>query len=493
MTCPQVTERLSEYWGNELDEGTKRTLEAHLQGCVLCQREWEGFQAAMVALKSAPIPPPPPDLLQRIRYAVIQRQQRQRRPVLVWRWAVGFAAAAASVLLAFPMLSYVRQKTAAPEMPAMVAMSRQPILAQKPPQLLPPSASRPGTMGREQREPPLLAEASPFQKRLEQPSLPTRVPEPATSFEAPPSPAAELLRQFRLSPPPSESSPRQAEISPEAKKDQPKPEAPKIAEMPPRLRPSPPSVADMPMREEGLQPAPEGLGRLGGRAGQAFGGGLTQAQQAIAMALPFQWQWERFEPVLVNQTSVWELTLKTNIAQKVTVTVQAGENVRVPNAISEPTEKTSKEATDGAILWSGQVTPDKIAKVPILVQATQAGARRMMLTARTPEGKTSSWWIVFAATETVEPSTPNKPITVYADGWQLLDFMSHLAWETKTAMIVPAPLASLLITLQIENRPLSEILSALEKQIGGRWQRTDNSFTLKIPTLDDPITAPKER
>src|SRR5436190_16860304 len=81
-----------------LDEGERRTFEAHLAGCAQCREEVDAFRAAAAALAFAdpdPAPAPPAELRERILDAA-----RAERPNVVplrprRRWALPAAAAIA--------------------------------------------------------------------------------------------------------------------------------------------------------------------------------------------------------------------------------------------------------------------------------------------------------------------------------------------------------------------------------------------------------------
>lgn len=524
MTCEKVTERLSEYWSGELDPMTQKALDEHLRHCDACQREWVTFQAAMTALRQVPVPPPPADLPRRIRAAIAQRPL-QRQPVRWWQWSVAFAGAAAVLILtlALPIFRSVREKvqlalevaqepfpqarstpmiaqqTAPAPLPLRPQMKRQsmPRLAQA----LPPSPKEP-LRSRVKMRPPLPSAKTPFEELPQSTKMPL--------FTPPPSPPTA---------PPAEEIPKEAEMPVDIDVSPPATQAPQIASIPSRQRqPSSIFAEATPHREERQRETEGPQGPMGPAAiakpappipvppGTSGFGGLGsggQGKQAIAqfggghlpqtlVPLPVQLQWHRFEPVVVNKTSVWILTLRTDTPQVVTVTVKPGDRVEVLN-----TDLSASEP-EGQRLWKDKIPAQKSVEIRLLVRATDIGARRLLLTAHTQDGKVVAWWFVFAATDKREPPAFNRAINLQTDRWTLLELLTHLAWETKTAFIIPDPLGSLSVVVPTGNQLPMDLLSALGQQLDGRWQRTGSGFVwtgknIPLPKAEPSVITPKEQ
>lgn len=100
MRCEQVRNLLNEYIEGSVSGVLREQLQAHLAGCVACQREWRFQQAIWRGLREMPAVTPPPDLHARImthvRANTRAREAQQR--VAFWRW-MGAAAVAASLFL----------------------------------------------------------------------------------------------------------------------------------------------------------------------------------------------------------------------------------------------------------------------------------------------------------------------------------------------------------------------------------------------------------
>ncbi|MEM9116240.1 MAG: zf-HC2 domain-containing protein [Myxococcota bacterium] len=50
IRCDQVLERLSDYVDGSIDEADRKRIEAHLQGCLECERFGRGFGAMVLEL-----------------------------------------------------------------------------------------------------------------------------------------------------------------------------------------------------------------------------------------------------------------------------------------------------------------------------------------------------------------------------------------------------------------------------------------------------------
>jgi hypothetical protein len=98
-----------------------------------------------------------------------------------------------------------------------------------------------------------------------------------------------------------------------------------------------------------------------------MGGGQAQA----LIAVPFSLRWKSYEPVVVGKVRLWELSLVSDSPQVVTVTVQPGERVEVLNA------QTPLGEGKGLVLWRDKLPALREFAVPLLLRATEPGARRL--------------------------------------------------------------------------------------------------------------------
>jgi anti-sigma factor RsiW len=73
LWCHQVLGMLSEYADDELAPETRTQVEAHLEGCDVCERFSREFADAVQAIRSALSKPPPldPDLKERLRAEIL--------------------------------------------------------------------------------------------------------------------------------------------------------------------------------------------------------------------------------------------------------------------------------------------------------------------------------------------------------------------------------------------------------------------------------------
>ncbi len=521
MTCKEVVERLPEYWSGDLDEATKNELTAHLSGCLACQQEWALLQSAMTALRSAKAPEPPPELLVRIQAEVKARQQR--KPVFVWRWQWATAAAVATFVLlclSLPLLQRAREKArmltspmiaekAVPAFPAPALELPQTVAPSKP--QIPSIATLPTPkekLAKPRRQ--VLAERPRSERISETPgaSLKAMGPsEPSSSKDLPllSIPSGEYREEAggnvvpEISVPKEKTAPQIAQLPSEPRK------VPFIAELElserlrvqkPELKmgelsPAPipesptgvPSVAGTPMarRSEGIESQYPAMGRHAVPPMQ-MGGGQAQA----LIAVPFSLRWKNYEPVVVGKVRLWELSLVSDNPQVVTVMVQPGERVEVLNA------QTPLGEGKGLILWRDKLPALREFTIPLLLRATEPGTRRLKVTIETADGRTFSWWCVFAAVEREGTLRIRKPIPFQIEQWTVLDLLSNLAWESKSAFLVPETVANRVITVPMRTMSAYEALTFLERQLGGKWLRLDNTFSWSNPVPAFAVPAIKQ-
>jgi len=255
----------------------------------------------------------------------------------------------------------------------------------------------------------------------------------------------------------------------------PKPEL-KVGELPPAPIPeSPagvPSTAGAPMarRSEGIESQYPAMGRHAGPHMQ-MGGGQAQA----FFAVPFSLRWKGYEPVAVGKVRLWQLSLVSESPQVVTVTVQPGERVEVLNAQALLGEGK------GLVLWRDKLPALKESTISLLLRVTEPGARRLKVTVEMADGRTFSWWCVFAAVEREEPVRIRKPISFQVEQWTVLDFLSNLAWESKSAFLVPETVVNQVISIPMRAMSIYEAMTLLERQLGGKWLRLGNTFSWSTP------------
>jgi hypothetical protein len=92
--CNQVQAILTEYLDGRLTGQEMQEVDAHLEGCGDCAREWDAQRELQESLASLGPVPEPADLLLRVRVAVSQERARSRRRVLAtwnlaWKNTVG--------------------------------------------------------------------------------------------------------------------------------------------------------------------------------------------------------------------------------------------------------------------------------------------------------------------------------------------------------------------------------------------------------------------
>ncbi|GIV10146.1 MAG: hypothetical protein KatS3mg019_2237 [Fimbriimonadales bacterium] len=103
MRCEQVKNLLNEYIEGSVNEALRERVQAHLDKCTACEREWRLTQAMWRGLSAMPEVVPPADLHARImthvRANTRTREAQQR--VAFWRWAGAAAVAAGLFLMGF--------------------------------------------------------------------------------------------------------------------------------------------------------------------------------------------------------------------------------------------------------------------------------------------------------------------------------------------------------------------------------------------------------
>jgi anti-sigma factor (TIGR02949 family) len=92
--CNQVQARLTDYLDGRLSGHEMQELDAHLDGCPECSREWDAMCDLQASLASLGPVPEPANLLLRIRVAVSQERARSNRSIvdtwnLAWKNSVG--------------------------------------------------------------------------------------------------------------------------------------------------------------------------------------------------------------------------------------------------------------------------------------------------------------------------------------------------------------------------------------------------------------------
>jgi hypothetical protein len=85
-----------------------------------------------------------------------------------------------------------------------------------------------------------------------------------------------------------------------------------------------------------------------------------------------------------------------------------------------------------------------------------------------------------------------KPISFQVEQWTVLDLLSNLAWESKSAFIVPEAIANRVITVPMRTMSAYEALTLLERQLGGKWLRLGNTFSWSTPVPAFAVPAIKQ-
>lgn len=103
MRCEQVKNLLNEYAEGAVSEALRERVQAHLNACTDCKREYQFSQSIWRGLSAMPEVTPPADLHARImthvRANTRVREAQQR--VALWRWAGAAAVAAGLFLMGF--------------------------------------------------------------------------------------------------------------------------------------------------------------------------------------------------------------------------------------------------------------------------------------------------------------------------------------------------------------------------------------------------------
>ncbi len=496
MNCQEVVNRLSEYWSDEVTETERQAIGQHLQQCGTCQQEWEAFQRAMGALRMAAEQPiaPPSDLLPRISIAVRTHSSPRFSPLYRWQWGIA-AAVAAAVVMVFGVYSFTKTKRqsvmvaelTAPAQPRLTlpesSQPLQPPAASAPSlkEVLPPSPQqRLRMMGRPPETPLAPAKEMPKDKPippLQRPqlTLPEQLHEEEREVEIA---LAEPLATPQIAPLPERQPPiafrAEVEIQERVKGETPSLEA----------KATPPSSP--PSRPAGATPAPRlaapaaGLEELQGAELRRFGGW----QGILPISPPVQLRWARFEPVVVGKTHLWELSLTSPIPCAVTITLPQVSQLSVLNA--QPL--SADIAPTEWLLWEGSVPAGRTVTIPLLVRADEVGAKRLLLTIKLQNGQpqVQEWWLIFAVTEGQRSRTKRLSFSLHKDQWVLSDLLLHLAWEAQTAFLLPASFAQQPISVPIGTVSLSALLSMLERQMGGTWERRQNVWHFLPPIQTAP-------
>ncbi len=108
MHCEKVKSLLHDYLEGSLNRGIAEQIEAHLNRCADCRREWQYVKQIWQSLETLPEVTPPADLHARImthvRANTRAREAQQRR--FLWRWLVPSLSAAAVLVIAIGLFSY---------------------------------------------------------------------------------------------------------------------------------------------------------------------------------------------------------------------------------------------------------------------------------------------------------------------------------------------------------------------------------------------------
>jgi len=463
MTCQQVRSQLSEYFSDELPPQVRQAMAAHLQSCPACQQEWGKFCEAMAALRSLTAPAPPADLPHRIHAALVTRRRSAFRAIGLsvtghphrrWLWA-GMAVASVAILLIalLPLRLPVRTGS---EVTLMPEAKRSPFLAQQP---SPPALSVPKGALKEEASPPPL-KPSPESERQSTPKMktPERARPRSITMRPPSAPLKDIApQQAPLAPLPQTPSPmpRQAPLPAET----PKP-------FPALATPSAPAGAGLGIVGE---PSPiQTQSPLMRRIPKQAGG----AQQALrALEAGIRMSWEHFEPPNLHEVALWRLIATPPIPCHLTLAVQPEEGVEVPNAAPQ------KTPDGGWLLGEGNATPQKPLTFPMLVRPKQSGILRLTLIASW-DGQSHRWSILFAVSDRPAQPDPNAPVAVEQDRWTLRDLLTYLARQMQTAFLVPEETLEQIVLIPTGQRTGREILGAVEKWLGRRWQQVGAAFAL---------------
>ena len=70
ITCRELSELLYDYVADELAPPRRDAVAQHLQECQPCLAYWESYRVTIHLARRLPCPPPPPDVLDRLRSRV---------------------------------------------------------------------------------------------------------------------------------------------------------------------------------------------------------------------------------------------------------------------------------------------------------------------------------------------------------------------------------------------------------------------------------------
>jgi len=447
MTCQKVRSHLSEYWSGELPSEFRQAIATHLQGCPACRQEWGKFCEAMARLRSLIAPAPPADLPQRISAAIRSRH----RSALIkkrWLWAsVPFVGIALLLTLALFLPFHWRHRehlevALAPSLP-LPSIARPPS---------PPALSVPKGTPKEEVPTPQKSAPERKAKTLAKETMVERFRRPTLERRAPSIPLKDLKPQRAPIPSlPSTPSPAPRQ-------------APLLAE---RLKPAAPTA---PAELENPKETPQisSLSLMMRRIPTQAGG----AQQALlTLEATLQVHWERFELPVLNEVALWRIRLTPPIPCHLTLAVQPDESVEVPNAVPQGSSE------GGWLLGKGNASPQKPLSLPLLIRPKRSPLLRLTLLVSW-EGQGSRWVILSAVSDKAASPNPNASVTIEQDRWRLHDLLTYLARQMQGAFLLPEGRLEQTVTIPTGQRTCREILSAVEKWLGRRWQQVGTAFAL---------------
>ncbi|MCS7224886.1 MAG: zf-HC2 domain-containing protein [Armatimonadetes bacterium] len=531
MTCESVRERLSAFLSEELETEEQSRITDHLEICWACRQEWEQLREAIAVLKTAPAPTPPPYLADRIRLTTWNQQWLVRRATLVRQWTFALAAGLGLflIVIAYPWIEMMRERSerreeslpAVASAPAMMRQDRpralegkrfadveKPLLSQPEgkkviPSVKPPPSPRAG-VERSQRR--LLAEvpAATSPGVFHSPDSPF----PESVGELKPS-AAEHEQQsqpFPTTPPPPASSqelePLQRRLAGPALlmentvKEEPTLRQEERAGTKESKTGTERSSTER-RRYEMISPAPaplqKGLGGFGGQGpGELAGlGGIapfrTQDRFAVLSAPALgQFFWIKVEPLLVSSPAVFVVGFTPETAGPVQIRAKPELGLEVINLPPSPAGQTD---SDGEIAFAGPVSAEKPGRVTLVLRTSQAGARRLRLTAQTIEGLRESWWVIVPA---ITPGgfSSNPSFSFQGQNWVLMDLLLHLAWQSQRPFLVPASLTDRPVFLNLEKASVTDVLSQVKRLLQVEWEERADGFRLTVPAFSRSQAVP---
>ncbi len=451
MTCQQVRSHLSEYWSGELPSEFRQAIAIHLQGCPACQQEWGKFCEAMRNLRSLTAPEPPADLPQRISAAI---RSRHRSALLKkrWLWAsvpfVGIALLLTLVLF-LPFHWRHRERLEVALAPSAAPSLPLPPVARPP---SPPALSVPKETPTEEVPTPQKSAPERKAKTFAKETMVEGFRRPDFERRAPSIPLKDLKPQRAPIPSlPSTPSPAPRQ-------------APLLAERLKPAAPTAPAELENPKETPQISSLPLMMRRIPTQAGGA--------QQAfLTLEANLQVRWERFELPSLNEVALWRIRLTPPIPCHLTLSVQPNETVEVPNAVPEGSPER------GWLLREGNASPQKPLTLPLLVRPKQTPLLRLPLLVAW-DGQVSRWVILSAVSERAAFSDPNVSVTIEQDRWRLHDLLTYLARQMQGAFLLPEGMLEQTVTIPTGRRTCREILSAVEKWLGRRWQQVGTAFAL---------------